>query len=160
MVVEEVTGEVDRMEEEEEVEDTNPTTAVEVEGDINPTDSRPRPPTTPATAAAEEGMVIAVVVGERCKVWDVPPPEQEDVKPTTVKTEEPGVPGERKRRSRWGAEKDKVDIAGLPTAIMSTGEAVGEEELEKYARESSLLDPIYFSLLSLCGGVKNGKNER
>ena len=41
-----------------------------------------------------------------------------------------GPPAERKRKSRWGDENDKIQVAGLPTAI--SGDVSGKD-LENYA---------------------------
>ncbi|KAL7009461.1 hypothetical protein EMMF5_001092 [Cystobasidiomycetes sp. EMM_F5] len=41
-----------------------------------------------------------------------------------------GPPGERKRKSRWGDENDKIQVAGLPTAISGD---VNSKDLENYA---------------------------
>jgi splicing factor 1 len=54
-----------------------------------------------------------------------PPPQQQQDSSALV-----GPPGERKRKSRWGDEKDKIQVAGLPTAI--SGNVQGRD-LENYA---------------------------
>ncbi|KEI39764.1 uncharacterized protein L969DRAFT_40612, partial [Mixia osmundae IAM 14324] len=47
----------------------------------------------------------------------------------------PLAPGERRRKSRWGDEKDKIQVAGLPTAI--TGQ-VAQQDLTNYATQLRL----------------------
>ncbi|CAH7669585.1 hypothetical protein BY996DRAFT_6430879 [Phakopsora pachyrhizi] len=55
---------------------------------------------------------------------ELPPPP-----PPAANAPEP-PPTERKRKSRWGAETEKVDVAGLPVAINGT---IDTADLDRYA---------------------------
>jgi len=56
---------------------------------------------------------------------DAPPPP-----PPPASTAPEPPPTERKRKSRWGAESEKVNVAGLPVAINGTVDAA---DLDRYA---------------------------
>lgn len=67
---------------------------------------------------------------DRDRGRDPAPVDGELLIPIAIEMLNGGVDGPRKRRSRWGDASDKVDVAGLPTAVMGN---VSQHELDNYA---------------------------
>lgn len=71
------------------------------------------------TDARQTGANSSELAGARRWGSSSASPAPQPAPPSRDAAPEPPADGPRKRRSRWGNEADKVNLAGLPTAISS-----------------------------------------